>query len=295
MNIEKIIFAFGTIATFAVPILVLAFWQGPMFDESLELVNQAAGHHGMLEIGVHNFASLFFAIASLVAIMQIYIVFGGEKVGWPAISGAFLFAGLIGAGEVFEHFLGPFGHDFFHYLHMIGAPVAMFFLWVGMKELIGERRRTVSMAHVVIALILVGSASLFLGSQAETPWDKSIELPFFYITAIPALILGVLCIKTAYGKFFEFMKRTKQSILWAVSNFIFLITLGITFITLDIFLGRVAAQLGSGQFYVLTHALQDVLHVVNGTLMIGLAYFIGKAVENIDEVLAAGRRELKKS
>src|SRR3990170_3908373 len=100
-----------------------------------QLIIQMVDHKGLAEIYVHLAASIFLFAASLLAIFIIWLNFGRRGQGWFALRMGIFFIGLIGLGEAAEHFFPPQGHDFFHYLHMLAAPMSLFFLYLAVNEL----------------------------------------------------------------------------------------------------------------------------------------------------------------
>ncbi|MFQ6136401.1 MAG: hypothetical protein ACE5PM_04385 [Candidatus Hydrothermarchaeales archaeon] len=112
------------------------------FDSGKLLIEQFFDHHGMMEIYAHIYASAFLFLASLVAVYILYRMLVMESpFTWLGVIAGMIAVGLIGLGEAAEHFFpDPFAHDFFHYMHMIAAPVALFFLYRGAREFIEESK-----------------------------------------------------------------------------------------------------------------------------------------------------------
>ncbi|MCS4542467.1 MAG: hypothetical protein HY929_09200 [Euryarchaeota archaeon] len=231
------------------------------FNEESMLAGQWDVHFGMLETPVHLYVGMFHFLASLVAVYVIHIYFRGSRYGWKPTMVGIIFSGLIGFGEVAEHFFGPFGHDFFHYTHMMAAPLVLYYFYIGLKEYLDqfEGFGAASTKEIFIIFISFISLSAILASQAETPWDQRIEAPFIYVVFLPTLVLTYLLIRETKRAYFE------HGIIM-----VNLPTLGIatTLLGIDILVGRYAHIAQNGWLYVMTHAFQDVLHAATGAIIL---------------------------
>ena len=178
-------------------------------------------------------------------------------------------AGLIGLGENLEHYFSAFGHDFFHYIHMIGAPLALYFFYVGITEYVGtlseEEKKSMSIYTIVGLIGIAIVISLALATQADTPWDVKIERPFIYITTIPTVILVVMVLQKAITAY-----ESEATLMLNVS----IISVAVTLLALDILIGRQADIWANGALYIVTHAFQDILHVFNAALLIVFSLLI---------------------
>ncbi|MFQ6136342.1 MAG: hypothetical protein ACE5PM_04080 [Candidatus Hydrothermarchaeales archaeon] len=235
------------------------------------LIDQFFDHHGMMEIYAHIYASIFLFLASLVAVYVLYKILVMESpYTWSALTVGMIAVGFIGLGEAAEHFfpLDPFSHDLFHYLHMVAAPVALFFLYRGSKEFIeessnaselGTEGRIKPMSSDTIMAIFGGMVILVvvLAMMSETPWDPYIEGPFIYLTLIPTLVLAYMLLQQA--------RHTTESI---VMVFIPIIAVAVSLLVFDIMLGRLMDIWGLAPLYVITHVVQNVLHVATGTILL---------------------------
>ena len=114
--------------------MIASSFFGNLVDKNV-LVNQFVDHKALGEIYVHFAATMFLFAASLLAIFVVWLNFGRRGQGWFALRMGIFFIGLIGLGEFSEHFFSPKGHDFFHYLHMLAAPMSLFFLYLAVNEL----------------------------------------------------------------------------------------------------------------------------------------------------------------
>ncbi len=235
------------------------------------LVDQFIGHHGMSEMYAHMYASIFLFIVSLISVYIIYRILVDESpFTWPGITAGMVAVGLIGLGEAAEHFFpkDPFGHSFFHYMHMIAAPVALYSFYVGAKEFVeecknsgkfGEEGGVTPLSPDTTMAIFGGSIVLvvLLAMISGSPWDPYIEGPFIYLTLLPTLYLAYLLIQQS--------RQTTESI---VMIFIPIIAISVSMLVFDIMFGRLMDMWGWAQFYVVTHAAQDALHVATGTVLL---------------------------
>ncbi len=153
---------------------------------------------------------------------------------------------------------------------MIAAPVALYFLYVGAREFVEECKNAGNMGgedgakplapDTILAIfggmiILVVTLAMLSGS----PWDPFIEGPFIYLTFIPTVYLSYLLIQQSRHT------ACKESI---VMIFIPIIAISVTLLVFDIMFGRLMDIWGWAQFYVITHAAQDALHVATGTVLL---------------------------
>lgn len=232
------------------------------FDEQKMLLNEYQGHYGLQEIYVHYFASGFLFVASIICLIFIFKKLRAEKSYHPIPAAIFL-TGLIGFGELAEHFATtPFGHDFYHYLHLVSGSLAVFFLFIGLKKHIENKNNPLLLVPGMIVigfLVSVGAAS-----RSDIPWDMKIEVPFLLFTAIPAFAISIIILCVAYKKIF-----TKPS------SFVLLLSLigaSTTILTLDIIAGRIFDIIGLASGYIITHAFQDVFHATTGTFILAFAF-----------------------
>lgn len=246
------------------------------------LIEQFTGHYGLLEQYVHQTAGLFLFLSSLMGIAVILLRCGAYRVGWPSIMAGLFSTGLIGLGEFAEHFFevgggfrlfySPSGHDFFHYLHMIGAPVALFFLYIGIKEYIVSGTREAEFMQVKKILMILAASFLLAGilaAQAEAPWDEKIEGSFIIITILPTIVIALTLLnvtKKAVGEYGLMMI--------SVSMMISAIAVSATLLSFTILIGRQADIWGLASLYIASHVAQDVLHAVTGTLILGFGIII---------------------
>ena len=240
------------------------------------LVNQWIDHRGLAEIYVHIAASLFLFLASLLAIFVIWLNFGRRGQGWFALRMGILFIGFIGLGEAAEHFFSVRGHEFFHYLHMISAPMGLFFLYLAVNELqllyfdLEPKRMVSNNGLYLLALASVGLAAA-LGYQAKASWDTSVEQPFLSITVIPTLIIAYLLIRRSID-LYRAQNRVPLFNLSIFSTNLALIPLlawGAVVLAVVIWLGRVADFLAWPTAYAVSHTIQDLFHAGLGASLMG--------------------------
>jgi len=236
-----------------------------VYFEGNLLIDQVQGHHNMLEQIVHNYAGLFLFFGSIVGILIIYRNFRGSKMAWPAIIGGIFSTGLIGLGDAGEHLLpgiNPLPHETLHYLHMIGGPVALIFLYKGLKEYTATKDiKPISWSNVFIILSATILIPVALATQARQRWDPEIEGPFLVVTAVPTIILALLLFNKARKSFEEHST--------VVLNISF-VAVATTLLTLAL----LAARMGDTELandatlYVNGHAIADLLHSAAATAII---------------------------
>lgn len=232
------------------------------FNELKILIDQYQGHYGLQEIYVHYYAGVFLFITSILCLIFTYSSPWKNKLDHSLPAGIF-FTGLIGLGEVAEHFTTtPFGHDFYHYLHLVSGSLAVFFLFTGVKKHI-ENNNKLSFSVVLGMITIVLLVSAGAASQSNTPWDMEIEIPFLILTALPAFAISIIILFIEYKKIFK-----------NPSPFVLLLSLigaSATILTLDIIIGRIFDIIGVATGYTITHALQDVLHTTTGAFILTFA------------------------
>jgi hypothetical protein len=233
------------------------------FDEQKMLVDQYGGHYGLQEIYVHYYASGFLFVASVICLFFIFKSYRAGKLN-HFIPAAIFLTGLIGFGELAEHFTTTsFGHDFYHYLHLVSGSSAVFFLFIGLKKHIEKKNNTSLL--LVLGMIVTGLfVSIGAASQSDIAWDVKIEIPFLFFTALPAFIISIIIICVEYKNIF-----TKPS---SFVLYLSLIGASATILTLDIIAGRILDIIGLASGYVITHSLQDVFHVTTGAFILAFAF-----------------------
>ena len=250
------------------------------FGESGLIANQFIDHHGMMEIYSHLFASTFLFIASLIALYLFYkTLIKGSSHSWTHIGAGIVGVGLIGLGEAAEHFFleSPFGNGVFHYLHMIAAPIALYLFYIGITEFIEEdqiiskfgskkKSGTLSIKQILLIYAAMFIAVAVLASISVKPWDPKVEGPFLYAALIPTLILAFILVLKS--------EEVTESI---VMIFIPIIAVLVSLLALDIWFGRYVDIWGNAPLYVITHNIQNVLHVLNGGVLLLFAIFAGRA------------------
>ncbi len=229
------------------------------------LIDQIQGHHNMLEQIVHNYAGLLVFFTSIVGVLIIYRNFRGSKIAWPSIMTGMIAAGFIGLGDSVEHLLigtNPFPHETLHYLHMIGGPVAVFLLYMGLREYSATTEikplSGIKLTLILLATILIPVA---LASQAHQRWDPKIEFPFLLVTAIPTIILALLLLIKARSTFEE------HSIV--VLNISY-VAVAATLLTVSLLAGRMGdvELLNNADLYINGHAIADIMHAATATTLL---------------------------
>lgn len=236
------------------------------FDENRLLINQYGGqyigHHGMHELYPHLYAATVLFIVSIASIIVLYEKFKGSKYTWNPVMVGVFFTGLIGWGEGFEHLFNVFGHEFFHYTHMIGGLLAIYFLYIGTKEYSMQFReggKPISEIKIFGIIITSFIIILALASQSKTEWDVVIEQPFIYLTAVPTLILAGLTLKEAYEQ---------RKIHMMLMGYLSMLAISVTLLELFILFGRIADIINNAYLYIVMHAFQDFMLSATSMLII---------------------------
>jgi hypothetical protein len=234
------------------------------FDESGVVLGQLSGHHNVFEIYAHLYASFFLFFASLIAITIVYYTLKKSVYSWPAILGGLLYVGLIGLGEGLEHlpFLDPFIQSMAHYLHLFSAPIAVFTLYLGMQETVamckkGPLNAKVHSTEIGMGIFAVASMGVvIMAALAHTPWNERIEGPFLLAIFLPTVFFVAL----VFWESRHFAESTEMLYLPILS-------IAVSFLALDIWLGRFADVNGLASLYILTHSFQDTILAATGGIV----------------------------
>jgi hypothetical protein len=234
------------------------------FDESGVILGQLTGHYNLSEIYAHLYASFFLFFSSLLAIAIVHNSLKKSKYSWPALLGGLFYVGLIGLGEGLEHIpsLDPYIQAMAHYLHLFSAPIAVFTLYLGMVETVSFCRGIPLKSKIIsteIGLGIFAAVSMgiiIMGYLAHTPWNEQIEGPFLLAIFIPTIFFVGLVISEA-----RHFAESREML------YLPIISIAVSFLTLDIWLGRFADDYGFTLLYVLTHSFQDTLLAATGTVI----------------------------
>lgn len=237
---------------------------------------QLFDHKGLLEINVHIVAGLFFFLSSLILAALLWRKFHHVRQGWFALRAGIVSVGLIGLGEVSEHFFSATGHDFFHYLFLIAAPVGLFFIYAALLELEAlyfktENKTVIPVSWIYGILLLELALATIFGWQSRYPWKEAIEQPFLIIMLLPNLFIAFLIVKKSISLYREQHRLSlfSLSIFSTVLALVPLLAIGNILLSLDILIGRYADKLTLAVPYVITHSVLDVLMAGVGAIMIG--------------------------
>ncbi len=235
------------------------------FEGNLLIEQVQDQHHFMIEQLVHEYAGSFVVFASIIGVLIIYKNFRGSKIAWPAIMAGMVAAGLIGLGDTAEHLLvgiNPLPHESLHYLHMIGGPVAVFLLYMGLREYTATTEiKPLSGFKLLLILLATILIPVALATQAHQRWDPEIEAPFLLVTAIPTIILALLLLIKAKGSFEE-----HSTVVLNVS----FVAVAVTLLTLSLLVARMGdtSLLNNAELYVNGHSLADIMHAVTATTLL---------------------------
>ena len=238
--------------------------------------DQIVDHRGLSEIYVHLGAAIWLFVAAMIAIIFIWATFGRREQGWLALISGIFSVGLIGFGKAAEHFFTAQWYDFFHYLHILAAPVSLFFLYLAVDELrllyyYNASKKTLNPRTTAAILGVVVVTSAILGYQAAVALDMPIEMPILSITLIPTVVIAYMLVRRSFDLYRE-QYRVPLFSLSTVSTILTLIPLmawGAVMLSLVIWLGRVADIAGAGLAYAIFHTIQDLFHGGMGAVMLG--------------------------
>ena len=241
------------------------------FDESGVIKGQLSGHYEMVEIYAHLYAAFFLFFASIISALIIYYSLKKTMYSWPAILGGLLYVGFIGLGEGMEHlpFLDPFIQSMAHYLHLFSAPVAVFTLYLGMKETAvicreGPLKAKVHSTEIGMGVFAAISLGLItMAMLAQTPWNERIEGPFLLIIFFPTVFFVALVLLES-----RHFAESKEML------YLPLISIAVSFLTLDIWIGRYADIKRHASLYLLTHSFLDTLLAATGGTIILFALYV---------------------
>ncbi|MCL7412902.1 MAG: hypothetical protein M8353_04695 [ANME-2 cluster archaeon] len=230
------------------------------FQDSV-MVNQFMAHKGLHEIYVHIYSGFLLFVVSVISVVILYDSFKDSKYTWKPVMAGILSTGLIGLGEGAEHLFATFGHEVFHYTHMLGSPVAMYFLYIGTREYsmqFKEGGKPMATRSIIAIMSSVFIVSVVLASFARVEWDSDIERPFIYLIAVPLIVLSLLTIKEAYDQF-EMQK--------IVMHNISLLAISVMLLNIVILLGRDADIVHNAYVYLVAQVLQVILLIVTATFI----------------------------
>ncbi len=239
-------------------------------------IDQIVDHRGLGEIYVHLGATIWLFVAAMIAIIFIWANFGRREQGWLALISGIFFVGLIGFGEAAEHFFTAQWHDFFHYLHILAAPVSLFFLYLAVDELrllyyYNSSKKTLNPRTTAAILGAVVATSAILGYQGAAALSLRIEMPILSITLIPTVVIAYMLVRRSFDLYRE-QYRVPLFNLSTVSTILTLIPLmawGAVMLSLVIWLCRAADIASAGLAYAVFHTIQDLFHGGMGAVMLG--------------------------
>ncbi|MFQ6136403.1 MAG: hypothetical protein ACE5PM_04395 [Candidatus Hydrothermarchaeales archaeon] len=226
---------------------------------------QIAGHYGLLEIYAHIYASLFLFLMSLVSISLLYYYYRSSIFRMQGVLNGIFYTGLIGVGEAFEHLFASITiGSIFHYLHLISAPIALIFYYLGIVEIFerdikeGEEGRYVDFKISLSVFLVIGIAIMILSRFSRAIWDFRVEEPFIMVTVIPTLVIVWILLKKS-----EVI--TESTILLASLR---IVSVGVCILTLTILIGRQADIYRWANVYIIAHQLQNIFHIIIGTALL---------------------------
>ena len=258
-----------------------------------KLIGQLFDHHGLAEIYVHLSVGLLLFIMSLACYLIVRRAFGEVHQGWPLLRVGIAFGGLIGLGEVAEHFFVGYLHDYFHYLHMIAAPMSLFFYYYAIAELraLYFDNRSVRMLRPFISTGLSISAMtipVILAIASRKPWDIGIEAPFLWLTVVPSVIVAVLVLRESAYLYSEKGKLPviNLSLFSTVLAAVPIMATVTALLAMTIWIGRLSDDVPRlSFFYAGSHVWLDIWEVILSSVMGGTALAL-LAVRDVQDIQA---------
>jgi hypothetical protein len=170
--------------------------------------------------------------------------------GWRSITGGILFAGLIGLGEVMEHFASSFfSAYFFHYLHIIAAPASLYFFHRGIRKHARKIREPIIMPKVILAMLVTFLISGALSILSMSSFGPFVERYFLSFIIFPMLVFYVIMFRMIWELYDD------------IPLFVPLVYAMVAFTTLSSFfmlLARLAFILDYFEIYVVLNTLKDL-------------------------------------
>jgi hypothetical protein len=218
---------------------------------------------------------------SLISLALLYYYYRSSIFKIQGIWNGIFYTGLIGLGEALEHFFSNIAiGSMFHYLHLISAPLALLFYYLGIKEIFQkkdegseiDKRKILLLNILFFAFIIVGIVVLSRFSHAI--WDFEVEEPLILFTAIPTLVL--------VGMVLEKSKVISESTLLLAS--LYIVSIGVCVLTLSILIGRQADISKSTSIYIIAHEIQNIFHVVIGTALFTMVLTLAQVEKILDTI-----------
>lgn len=265
-----------------------------------KLIGQLLDHHGLAEIYVHLSAGLLLFITSLACYWIVRRAFKDVPQGWPLLRVGIAFGGLIGLGEFTEHFFVGQLHDYFHYLHMIAAPVSLLFYFYAVAELraLYFENRSARMLKPLFPTALSSAALIIpvlLALVSRKPWDVSIEAPFLWLTVVPSLVVAVMVLRESLYLYSEKGKLPviNLSIFSTVLAAVPIMATMTALLAMTIWVGRLSDSVSELSFlYAGAHVWLDIWQITLSSVMAGtaLALVAVRDVQDIQERILASAR-----
>jgi hypothetical protein len=157
----------------------------------------------------------------------------------------------------------PVIQSMFHYLHLLSSNIAVFALYIGMKDtadtcLKGRLKVRKHSFKIMVGVLLTTILGVFFMAYfSAAPYDPKIESPFLLMRFQPTLVMVALVIWESR----HFAKSIEMLYLPIVS-------IMVSFLMLDIWLGRYSDIKGWANLYTLTHSFQDIFLVLSGCVLV---------------------------
>ncbi|MBW6517951.1 MAG: hypothetical protein K0A89_05565 [ANME-2 cluster archaeon] len=254
-----------------IPVFSLNYKDIRFRDDNLVIINQLEGHHGLMEMYVHIYSSVFLFIACIISILVLYEQFKDSSFTWrPMMAGIFV-TGMIGLSDGIDHlfavyvssgFIALAGHNFFHFIHEFGGPIAIFFFFRGTKEYSMQFReggKPMSKTRIITLLSVLPLLALLATVSSIDILDVDIANTTGFIVTVATLILAGLTIRESYRQ-------------WEVQSFLMgyisLLAVSVSLLFVTILVSMNSYVLENAYLYALSYSLKDIFHVVTAALII---------------------------
>lgn len=254
-----------------IPVLSLNYKDIRFRDDNLVLVNQLSGHHGLMEMYVHIYSGMFLFIAGIVSVLILYEQFKGSSFTWRPIMAGIFVTGMMGFSDGIDHlfavylssgFIALALHTFFHFMHVLGGPIAIFFFYMGTKEYsmqFKEGGSPMSKSAIIFLLLFLPVLALLVTISSINVLEIDIANTIVFVVTVVTLILAGFTIRESYRQ-------------WDVQSFLMgyisLLAVSVSLLFVAILASMNSDVMGNAYLYALSHSLKDIFHVVTAALII---------------------------
>lgn len=254
-----------------IPVFSLNYKDIRFRDDNLVLVKQLSGHYGLMEMYVHIYSAMFLFIACIVSIFILYEQFKGSSFTWRPIMAGIFVTGMLGFSDAIDHlfavyvssgFIALAGHNFFHFMHVLGGPIAIFFFYKGTKEYSMQFREgglPMSKSTIILLLLFLPLLALLVTISSIDIFEVDLSTMTVFVVTVITLILAAFTIRESYRQW------EVQSFLM---GFISMLAVSVTLLIVTILASMNSDVMGNAYLYALSHSLKDIFHVITAALLV---------------------------